>query len=439
MTARYRRFGERDEGPLVDGDGGFIGVDERECSLLAPALVSEAVNYEFRDGVATPRKGCTPLPWMNSMANYPEEGEFPSPLAEEVLGAGVFRDADDLEWVLVAGANEGGDLQCWALREGIKPVAVEIPSSAQEDGALTQVRFVQCFNVVVMFRTGAGNAPALDALVMDDVRTGWRGIEKEDNDVAWEAYNPDDGTDEIPPGRTGLFMQNRLFVPYGRDLVAASDYLNYTRYVPNRGEFRINQGSADSLVALYKYGEASLVAFKESSIYIVSQVYGDLSEIRQEELTREFGLVAERAVVSTGADVWFLSRRGVTSIGQSINNKVKQTSECWSDPLVRTMRRVNWRYAQKAAAAFHEGRLYLALPLDNAKCRNNAGEWSGVNNAVLVYDFVNGAWAGVWEGPQLMVRDWVKFRWQGEERLGFLGEDGMVMTIGQGFSDQVRW
>lgn len=427
---RYRQYAGNDEGPLLDGDVGFVGVDEREAALVPPGFCSRAVNYQFRLGVATPRKGIVPLREFNKPfwpITFPIQWDDP-PVLADVRGVGVFKDPDGLEWVLVATVSD-----VWACREGSP--ARQMTFNGRLLTGDVDVRFVQAMGVMIMFR-GSQDVP----YICTDVFLPWTTITQAANTISGaDSYNPSDGTEQIPSATNGVWMQNRLLVPHDRDLVAVSDYLNYTRFSPTRADFRINQGSNDELVRLFKFGETSVVAFKERSVYLVDGVAGDLSGTQLQELTREYGLAAEKAVAATGQDVWFLSQRGVTSIGQTINNKVQEKNDTWSDPIPKTIGRINWRYADRACAAFFDGRFFLALPLDDASVTTEAGTVTGVNNAIIVYDFFTGSWQGVWEGANMMVRDFFVFTLQGRERLGFLSDDGWVCVMDHTFSDVVRY
>jgi hypothetical protein len=303
------------------------------------------------------------------------------------------------------------------------------------DGAeLEDCSFVQCFNKLIWMR-----GPSYAALELSTVTEGFSGIEEEDNTISGEGpHNPTDGTEPIPQAVSAIFFQNRLLVVHGRDLVAASDFLNYTRYLETRADFRINQGSADALVALYKFGETSLVALKEQSVYVVDNIYGDLSALRLQELTREFGLVARKAVCGTGTDVWFLSQKGITSIGLIQDNKAQLQEARWSDAIPKTMARINWQHISKATAVYHDGLILFAVPLDSAEMATGGVNYTGVNTGVIVYDTANRAWAGTHEAENLMVRDWVQFTYFGKRRLGYLSEDGLLYLYDYTFSDHVR-
>jgi len=64
---------------------------------------------------------------------------------------------------------------------------------------------------------------------------------------------------------------------------------------------------------------------------------------------------------------------------------------------------------------------------------------TGVNNAVLVYDFENQAWCGYDDGAAMCVKEFVLVKQGGVERLMFIGEDGYLSQMeGTDFGDQCR-
>jgi hypothetical protein len=333
-----------------------------------------------------------------------------------VYGAGIFRDPDSIEYLLVATA------------EGVHATKESSPSTLLAGGSISSdVEFVQCFNVVVMFR-----GEALEPLIMERVDEGFKSITKVASDTAIDE-NDSDGTVTIPNGSTGLFFSNRLLIPHDKDTVAASDYLNYTRYQPVMANFKINQGSEDELVALVRINNSTIACFKTNSIYIVSNIYGNLSDITLDEVTREYGAVGRNSVVQVGSDVVFLSsKRGVTSLGIADNGKVTAIDVPLSDPIQPLVDRINWNYASGAAAAYHNNRLYMAVPLD--------GET--YNNAILVYDFLAKAWAGYDDGNAIKVKKFIETTHQGKRRLFFLDTDGFINLYDDaltecGFVDEV--
>jgi hypothetical protein len=334
-----------------------------------------------------------------------------------VYGTGIFRDPNSVEYLLVA-TSDG----VYATKESNPSIKLAGVSSISAD-----VDFVQCFNVVVMFR-----GEELEPLVMERIDEGFAAISKTPSDTDIDE-NDSDGTEAMPNGSTGLFFSNRLLVPHDKDLIAASDYLNYTRYQPILASFKINQGSEDDLVSLVRINNSTIACFKTNSIYIVSNIYGNLADITLDEVTREYGAVGRKSVVQVGSDVVFLSsKRGVTSLGIADNGKVTAVDVPLSDPIQPLIDRINWNYASGSSAAYHNNRLYMAVPLDGAT----------YNNAILVYDFLAKAWAGYDDGAAVKVKEFVETTYQGKRRLFFLSTDGFInlyddeLTM-SGFVDEI--
>lgn len=318
-----------------------------------------------------------------------------------VYGAGIFRDPLSIEHVLVV-ASDG----VYATKEGNPSVRLSGQSSFSAD-----VDLVQCFNVVVMFR-----GDNLEPLVMKRLDTGFVPISKEVSDTDIDE-NDSDGTEPIPNAATGLFFSNRLLIPYNKDMVAASDFLNYTAYAPIMSNFRINQGSEDELVSLVRINNSTIACFKTNSIYIVSNIYGNLADITLDEVTREYGAVGRKSIVQIGNDVIFLSsKKGVTSLGVAANGKVSAVDVPLSEPIQPLIDRINWNYASGATAAYHNNRMYMAVPLDD----------SNYNNAILVYDYLAGGWAGYDTGDAVKVKEFIETTHQGKRRLFFLDTDGFI-------------
>ena len=137
---------------------------------------------------------------------------------------------------------------------------------------------------------------------------------------------------------------------------------------------------------------------------MVSNIFGSMSELRLDEITREYGAVGKDAVVQVGSDVVFLSsKRGVTSLGIADSGKVTAIDLPLSDPIQPLINRINWNYAQNSCLAFHNNRLYVAVPLDG----------STINNAILVYDFLAKAWAGYDDGNAVKVKKFIETAYQG--------------------------
>jgi len=339
------------------GDIGFLGVNNRLAPEQLPAgVVAEAINRRFTKGVAEARKGIRKLNWLNRQVVSGDYRRKLQPFAI-IYGVGKYNDPNGFEWDVVA-----ADGAVYFAREQQFPAtSVPLPFGVTITSTVT---FTQCFNVLLMFR-----GEDLDELVLDNIEEGFKAIVRLPNEITGTGTeNPDDGNEDIPPAERGLFFQNRVWIPYNRDLVGVSDYLNYTRYSPTRSVARINQGSNDALVTLGRFNETTLIAFKEQSIYAMGNLTGDLTAAFLYEITSEYGCKAPRSVVAVGKDLWFLAdKRGVCSITLTEQNKIQGVDVPVSQDIQDTIDRINWRYAENAVAKYWQNRLYMAVPIDNAE------------------------------------------------------------------------
>ena len=329
---------------LKDVDDAFAGVNMRLAPEKLPkGMVVSAKNVRFDNGVISPRRGWKKIGWANQTnqagASTPNENDRNigfKPFTN-VRGIGKFSDPNGINWVLVAEASESGatNHNVWALTPGRDPIKINSTLNLGADASV-RVSFVQCFNVVVMLR-----GPDLEPMKMQRIDDGFVSISQEDTDLTIEENEgrtiASDGTDQIQNSRQGIFFQNRLISIIGdTDNVQASDALNYTRYAPLRSQMRVNQGDDSKLVALHKFDQTTVICFKESAVYAVRNVYGDLSDVYLDELTRSFGLVGARSVVSVGKDVWFLSdQRGVVSLQVHESGKLQGWMSLQVMPLIR--------------------------------------------------------------------------------------------------------
>tara|TARA_Y100001938_G_scaffold78_2_gene98 strand:- start:1655 stop:4000 length:2346 start_codon:yes stop_codon:yes gene_type:complete len=319
-----------------------------------------------------------------------------------VHGVGVYSDPNSIEYLIVA-ASDG----VYATREGMMAFKL---NGLHPDGP---VNFVQAFQNLLMFR-GDDKEP----YIMDDLDEGFKEIAPAETDEDLEENEDGTGLEPIPnTGYGAIYFQNRMLIPHSRDLVSASDFLNVTRYQPVLASFRINQGSADKLVALHKFDRTTVLCFKEQSIFAVRNIYGNLGDLVLDQLTSSYGCASPKSIVSVGRDVWFLSdQRGVCSLQITESGAVQGVDVPLSDPIQPLIDRINWDKSDNATAAFINNRYYLSVCLDDSA--------DGNNNAVLVYDFLNQAWSGY--DTLVGVKEWVKVTVWGKQRLCYLNYDGAI-------------
>ena len=221
----------------------------------------------------------------------------------------------------------------------------------------------------------------------------------------------------VPAGREGLYFQNRLLLLYGPDYLAVSDVLDPLHYSPILNEFKLNTGANDAVVALYPFNTTTLIVFKERSILAVENLYGDLSTTRLTEVTREFGCVSQASIASTGSDIIFLSQRGVISLKQTEFGISQSVVLPLSDPIQDVIEEIDQAYWEKSCGAYYNNRYILSVPVEGG---------DGTNQRTLVYNFLNQAWEGYWEGSLLVPRYYLRLIIAGTDTLCWADESGFI-------------
>lgn len=407
-----------------DGDRGFLGVNVRlDPAQLPPGFGAYGENLRFTEGRAATRKGIRKMSWAAE-----SEGYTYTPVItpyQGVVAAGTFNDpVSAISWLLVITRNPStGVIGAYRSKPGVTGAPLPVPSGATVP---ERVRLIQTYDGVILLR-GKEAYP----LYMPDVQNGFRDLPA--------ATTP--GNTKIPPSTHGIYFQNRLFVIDARDAVQyrdtiwVSDFGGVYSVLEGNGSwnsFKINVGSRDRLVAVYKFNETTLIAAKSGSVYVISNIWGTNAQIQAnavlDDITTEYGCVAPDSFVQVGADVWFLAhKRGIVSIRQTEQNKLQGVDVPVSRDIQGLIDRINWEHADLAVSAFADNLVRVAVPLDD----------STVNNAVLVYDTTTGAWAGFDTGAAVQVRDWLKFTYAGAERLHFLSADGYLNMVDEGYLDHV--
>ena len=221
----------------------------------------------------------------------------------------------------------------------------------------------------------------------------------------------------VPPGREGLYFQNRLLLLYGNDYLAVSDVLDPLHYSPILNEFKLNTGSNDRVVALYPFNTTTLLIFKERSVLAVENLYGDLSTTRLTEITREFGCVSQASIAGTGSDVIFLSQRGIISLRQTEFGISQSVVVPLSDQIQNIVDDIDQSYWGNTCATYFSNRYILSVPVEGG---------DGTNQRTLVYNFLNKAWEGYWEGSLLVPKYWCRVVVAGTDTLCWADESGLI-------------
>ena len=276
-------------------------------------------------------------------------------------------------------------------------------TAAIEDGKVTSVTIVNPGANYTAITVAASNPSTLKEITSDTV-TGT--IKKSSASGA-----------NVPAGREGLYFQNRLLLLYGPDYLAVSDVLDPLHYSPILNEFKLNTGANDAVVALYPFNTTTLIVFKERSILAVENLYGDLSTTRLTEVTREFGCISQASIASTGSDILFLSQRGVISLKQTEFGISQSVVLPLSDPIQDVIEEIDQANWEKSCGAYYNNRYILSVPVEGG---------DGTNQRTLVYNFLNQAWEGYWEGSLLVPRYYTRLVVAGTDTLCWADNSGFI-------------
>lgn len=231
-----------------------------------------------------------------------------------------------------------------------------------------------------------------------------------------------------PPGREGCYYQNRLVIVNGRDTLAISDPLDPLHFTPFQAALTANLGESDLVQAVRPYGSDSLLIEKENSILLLGGFSGGPNAWTLTAITREYGLYAPLSLSQVGTDAWGLSRKGVASVTQTVQGIVQGVAEPVSREMQKYINTIDWRFASQAVGAYWNNRYFLAVPLK--------GQVAPVqNNGILVYNFLNQGWEGLWQGTALQVYGFARHIVYGEERVCFVDYNGQVNWLGDAFID----
>jgi hypothetical protein len=358
----------------VDGDEGFIGLNSRDNPVnLGKNFVSKAQNIRMDRGVATVRKGAERL----------TAGAL---VGESIFGACAYTTATGTELIVLAVSN---GLFTYNPDTEALSAKVNFPSGETITGA-DEVELYQA--------QGVGYVYILRGFAKTVLR--WNGTTT--------IVIPDTHTHTgYPNSRHAIYYGNRHIVQTDRNTISVSHYLEDNHWSA-LDVFTINDGSSDTLVAISPWTLNEFVIFMRNSIFYASAGVGanslgdavtdDNSYIKS--LASDIGCIAKGSIVQAGGGILFLSDNGVyilnpAGAGNGAGNtpegmRLLTIAEPLSAPISDVIDRINFNAVDKAVATYFENRYYLSVPLDNSE----------VNNAVLVYNFINKAWESVDTYPE---------------------------------------
>ena len=348
---KYRSHGQLDDPFVEDGDRMFLGLDANtEPSLLESGMVKLSVNMRFDSGVAKVRKG------LNQIIQ----------LAEPCLALLPFSDPDGNNDILALGSDHA-----YFVITNKSPLAFA--------ETMTEPFGLQVFNKILVFENGK--------------RPQESGGE---DDFTQFSSTPsiDDGLFVACPNAPfGIYMSNRLIVPDYSDTsttVIASDLLQENLFQLSTGEFYLNYGTNDRILAFSVFAENQLLAFNQNSIFLINNIHS--LDSAQFEITRQYGIAGTKALCQNGSYTYFMSSEGniqvlvpssdpAKGLGISIS-KTTLDQEPLSKPITPILENIDFNYLWKTIIVYHRNRVYCAFVTQ--------GQTDA--RTIVVYNSLNSVW-----------------------------------------------
>jgi hypothetical protein len=227
----------------------------------------------------------------------------------------------------------------------------------------------------------------------------------------------------MPNSSHGTFFQNRLFLPRiasSDTEFIVSDILDTDTYDAGLNQFKLLDGTADSLIGFAPFQEDKMVILMKKSLHVMNNLSGSLSDVTAYEITRTVGCEARKTIVTIGDNIFFLSRSGVYSLQDGFEHKLRGNSEPLSKPIDDQIQEINWASASDSTAIFFNNRYYVAVPVGT----------STVNNRVFVFNLLLNQWESTDIYPtSVEIADFHIAQYAGEERLFTVGFTGQLSLM----------
>ena len=256
-----------------------------------------------------------------------------------------------------------------------------------------------------------------------------------------------------PAPQFAVYHQRRLVVPYAHNVIGSSgsatitsrgivdeaifsDILDADTYDRIQGQFRFNAGKSDFIVGFHSFSDDQLIVFNRNSIHLVANSF-NLAEATSKIITGEIGCVSRDTIIQVADTMIFLSDNGVYGLNFQDLYNLRGKDIPLSASIEGTIQRINKKYSYKAKSVYFDNRYYIAVPLDD----------SSINNALIIYNFVNQQWESIdsidnpaWDFTHLVIggRDDVRGvyainRFGGVHRIEYRSDDidRFVVQIGQ--------
>lgn len=245
---------------------------------------------------------------------------------------------------------------------------------------------------------------------------------------------PSTGHIRMPPADWGVAFNRQLILPYGRDEHILSGFGVDDDFDTLLSQARIRPGGPDWLVAIHPAARTRYLVLYRNSLHRVQRNVSDLTIEDVDEVPSGVGCVSRKTVVTCGDFIAWLSDRGVQLLSYVDQLNLVTAKEPLSAEIDDLIQRINWAYADRAVAAYHDNRYFLAVPMDD----------SDVNNRVLVFNFLNrssdsplGEWESIDVYPgDFDIAEMLILDYEGRQCLHYLTTLGGLYVAHQGEQDE---
>lgn len=366
------------------GDSKFVGLNSRDnAASLTEGIVAKSENFRFDRGVATVRKGL-------------QRKTSDAILGQPIFATCTYMDGSGQEQFVIC---VGTGLYTYNPQTEIFSPKTSFPSG---ETIITQegCEMVVAINKIYISR-GHSKRPLIATIEVTGTTPSYL--------ITGIIACPTSGTGSEFPNCSGLlYYSNRLVAigqhhslgytptPRSRDCVCVSNYLDFDHW-DLLDVFTFNQGANDEVVAVKPWTLNEFTVFLKNSIYYVNVGTGRYilsdplnSSAQMRVLVSDIGCSAKDSIVQANGGIIFLSDNGIYSlnpqqVGTNESLRLLTNALPLSSPIDDVIQRINKNVSGRAVAIYWGNRYYLAVPLDT----------SIDNNAVLVFNFITGAWESV--------------------------------------------
>jgi hypothetical protein len=238
----------------------------------------------------------------------------------------------------------------------------------------------------------------------------------------------------LPSSGIACWFNSQMAVVRERDEMPISDVLDPDTFDPVGKSFRANAGGNDAIVAAVPYTGGQLFLPCKRSLYAATIVLSndglsiDYAASNLRLLSPSFGCRAKDSVIVAGESIFWLSPYGVHMLSnlQSQDLALRALATPLSKPVDPWFEQVNWAYAYRAKAAWHNNRYWLAVP-------TGTNQWP---DTIFVWSSLTGGWESRDTYP-FAINFLIPAQFNGEERLFACTRDGGVFLLEErDFDDQ---